>query len=154
MAGERKFTGDKQSFYVAGGVSQSPLLTVGTTLPSGATFAVGMSFEYNGNGLAGPTGMPSADKFGFQGLLYGGYYFYNKFPIGIAVEAALVAPLAPSGAQFNPITIQPGLAIFYAPFPVPLVLGTGLDLQISFFKDPIKPIVSTVMPGLRIVYVF
>jgi hypothetical protein len=154
MAGEHRFTGDKQSFYISGGVSDSPFFSIGTTLPNGLTFAVGLDVKYKGNGLpvAGATA-PSTDKFAFTGLLYGAYYFYNKFPVGIAAEAAVIAPLSPTAFQVT--TIQPGIGFYYAPFPAPIVLGTGLDVQINIFKDSnIKPTISTVTPGVRIVYVF
>jgi hypothetical protein len=154
MAGEHRFTGDKQSFYISGGVADSPFFSIGTTLPNGLTFAVGLDVNYNGNGLPVPGATaPSSDKFAFTGLLYGAYYFYNKFPVGIAAEAAVIAPLSPQAFQVT--TIQPGIGFYYAPFPAPIVLGTGLDVQINIFKDSnIKPTVSTLTPGVRIVYVF
>jgi hypothetical protein len=154
MAMPRKFTGDQQAFFISGGVADSTTWYIGTTLPAGVTISIGLDINYNGNGLPGPTGMPSSDKFAFSGVLYGAYYIVNKFPIGIAIEAAVVEPLSPTAG--SPATvIQPGIGIFYAPFPAPIVLGSGLDLQIVIPKaDGAKPIVQTVTPGLRIVYVF
>ncbi|HEX8114005.1 MAG TPA: hypothetical protein VF516_40010 [Kofleriaceae bacterium] len=152
MAMPRKFTGDQQAFFIAGGVADSTTWTIGTTLPAGVTISVGLNINYNGNGLPGPTGMPSSDKFAFSGVLYGAYYIVNKFPVGIAVEAALVEPLSPTAG--SPATVvQPGIGIFYAPFPAPIVLGSGLDLQIVIPKNG-STVVQTVTPGLRIVYVF
>jgi phosphoglycerol transferase MdoB-like AlkP superfamily enzyme len=82
----------------------------------------------------------------------GAYYFVNKFPVGIAVEAAVVEPLSPTAG--SPATvIQPGIGVYYAPFPAPIVLGSGLDLQIVIPKGG-STTVQTVTPGLRIVYVF
>jgi hypothetical protein len=154
MAMPRKFTGDQQAFFISGGVADSTTWYIGTTLPAGVTISIGLDINYKGNGLPGPTGMPSSDKFAFSGVLYGAYYIVNKFPIGIAIEAAVVEPLSPTAG--SPATvIQPGIGIFYAPFPAPIVLGSGLDLQIVIPKaDGAKPIVQTVTPGLRIVYVF
>jgi hypothetical protein len=148
---EHKFTGDKPAYFISGGVADNAFWTLGTTLPAGVTLSVGVSIDYNSNGLPGPTGMPTADKFGFQGLIYGAYYFYNKFPVGIALEAAVVAPLSPGAFDFT--VIQPGIGIFYAPFPAPIVLGSGLDLAITAVKNG-PTTVKTVTPGLRIVYVF
>jgi hypothetical protein len=154
MAMPRKFTGDQQAFFISGGVADSTTWSIGTTLPAGVTISIGLDINYNGNGLPGPTGAPGSDKFAFSGVLYGAYYIVNKFPIGIAIEAAVVEPLSPTAG--SPATvIQPGIGIFYAPFPAPIVLGSGLDLQIVIPKaDGAKPIVQTVTPGLRIVYVF
>jgi hypothetical protein len=154
MAAPRKFTGDQQAFFISGGVADSTTWSIGTTLPAGVTISVGLDINYNGNGLPGPTGMPGTDKFAFSGVLYGAYYLVNRFPIGIAVEAALVEPLSPTVG--SPVTvIQPGIALFYAPFPAPIVLGSALDLQIVLPKaDGAKPIIQTVTPGLRIAYVF
>ena len=154
MAAPRKFTGDQQAFFISGGVADSTTWSLGTTLPAGVTISVGLDINYNGNGLPGPTGTPGSDKFALSGVLYGAYYIVNRFPIGIAIEAALVEPLSPTVG--SPATvIQPGIGIFYAPFPAPIVLGSGLDLQIVLPKaDGAKPIIQTVTPGLRIVYVF
>lgn len=152
-AGEHRFTGDKQAFFISGGVADSPFFTLGTTLPAGVTFSVGLNINYDGNGLAIPgSAMRSTDKLAVTGLLYSAYYIYNKFPVGIAAEAALVAPLSPNA--FDPFFIvQPGIGIFYAPFPAPIVLGSALDLSITKPKNG-SVSVSTVTPGLRIVYVF
>jgi hypothetical protein len=155
MAAPRKFTGDQQAFFISGGVADSTTWSIGTTLPVGVTISVGVNLNYDGNGLAVPGSMMrSSDKFAFSGVLYGAYYIYNKFPVGIAIEAAVVEPLSPEVG--SPVTvIQPGIGILYAPFPAPIVIGSGLDLQIVIPKaDGAKPIVQTVTPGLRIVYVF
>lgn len=151
MAMPRKFTGDEQAFFISGGVADSTTWSIGTTLPAGVTISIGLDINYNGNGLPGPMG-PTTDKFAFSGVLYGAYYIVNKFPIGIAAEAAIVEPLSPTAG--SPATvIQPGIGIFYAPFPAPIVLGSGLDLQIVIPKGG-STVVQTVTPGLRIVYVF
>ena len=49
--------------------------------------------------------------------------------------------------------IQPGIGVFYAPFPAPIVLGSALDLAITVPKTG-SATVATVTPGLRIIYVF
>ena len=153
MAAPRKFTGDQQAFFIAGGVADSTTWTIGTTLPAGVTIAVGLDINYDGNGLAIPgSTMRSTDKFAFSGVLYGAYYIYNKFPVGIAIEAALVEPLSPDVGG-PAMVIQPGIGIFYAPFPAPIVLGSGLDLQIVMPKGG-STSVHTVTPALKIVYVF
>jgi len=151
MAAPRKFTGDQQAFFISGGVGDNAFWTIGTTLPVGVTISVGLDFKYASDGLMPPT---VTDKVAFNGVLYGAYYIYNKFPVGIAVEAAVIEPLAPSPPNGAPAPIiQPGIGILYAPFPAPIVLGSGLDLQISFIKGG-GTVVNTVTPGLRIVYVF
>ena len=150
-----KFAGGRTVYFLAGSVSDSPFLFVGSTFAPGVTLAVGANFHYDGNGLPGPTGMPTSDKLEVQGLLYGAYYVYNKFPVGVAVETSVIAPLSPQ--QFDVLTFRPGVAIYYAPFPVPLVVGTALDVQINVFRgdlSALKPQVSTLTPGLRLIYVF
>jgi hypothetical protein len=153
MAMPRRFTGDQQAFFISGGVGDSTTWNIGTTLPAGVTLSIGLDINYDGNGLAIPgSTMRSPDKFAFSGVLYGAYYFVNRFPVGIAVEAALVEPLSPTAG--SPATvIQPGIGVYYAPFPAPIVLGSGLDLQIVIPKGG-STTVHTVTPGLRIVYVF
>lgn len=149
----RKFAGARTSYYVSGSVSDSPFWTVGTTRAPGFSIAAGLSFNYDRNGLAIPGGtMRSTDKLSVQGLIYGSYYIYNKFPVGIAAEVAVISPLAPSA--FDPaFAIRPGVVIYYAPFPVPLVFGTALDLSITMPKGDAKASVTALTPGLRIIYV-
>lgn len=149
----RKFAGARTSYYVSGSVSDSPFWTVGTTRAPGFSIAVGLSFNYDRNGLAIPGGtMRSTDKLSAQGLIYGSYYIYNKFPVGIAAEVAVISPLAPKA--FEPaLAIRPGVVIYYAPFPVPIVFGTALDLSITMPKGDAKASVTALTPGLRIIYV-
>lgn len=156
MAMPRRFTPDQPAFFISGGVADSTTWSLGVTLPAGVTLSVGLNINYDGNGLPAPTPMNplarGSDKFAFSGVLYGAYYFINKFPIGVAAEAAIVEPLSPTAG--SPATvIQPGIGVFYAPFPAPIVLGSGLDLQIVIPKGG-STTVQTVTPGLRIVYVF
>jgi hypothetical protein len=150
----RKFAGARTSYYVSGSVSDSPFWTVGTTRAPGFSLAVGMSLNYDRNGLAIPgSAMRSTDKLSVQGLVYGSYYIYNKFPVGIATEVAVITPLSPSA--FNPfVAIRPGVVMYYAPFPAPVVIGAGLDLSITIPKGAGKASVQTLTPGLRIIYVF
>jgi hypothetical protein len=149
----RKFAGARVSHYVSGGVADGAFWTVGMTFPPGFSLAAGVNINYDGNGLAIPgSAMRSTDKFAFQGLIYGSYYIYNKFPAGIAVETAIIAPLAPKA--FDPfLSIRPGLVFYYAPFAAPIVIGSGLDLNITFPKGG-KTTVQTLTPGVRLIYVF
>ena len=149
-----KFTGDETSYYITGGVADNAMLSVGITFANGLTFAIGGAFDYQSNGLVQANGTLATDKTQFEGLLYGAYYFYNKFPVGVAVELALDAPVAP---HYDRLTVQPGLAMYYAPFAAPIVIGTALDFQINVFRDDLKPLgtqIKTVTPGVRLVYVF
>src|SRR5215470_5628737 len=150
---ERKFTPDKPAYFISGSVSDSPFLTVGVTLPAGVTISVGANLEYNGNGLTVPRSTtPSSDKLAFSGLIYGAYYIYNKFPVGAVIEAAVIEPLSPTAG--SPATvIQPGLGVYYAPFPAPIVFGSGLNLAIAIPKSG-SASVTTVTPGLRIAWIF
>jgi hypothetical protein len=150
---ERKFTPDKPALFISGGVSDSPFWTVGVTFPAGVTVSVGADLVYNGNGLTAPgSTTASSDKLAFSGLLYGAYYIYNKFPIGVVVEASLIEPLAPTAGS-PAIAIQPGIGVYYAPFPAPIVFGSGLNLAITNPKGG-STVVSTVTPGLRIAWIF
>lgn len=150
----RKFAGARTSRYLSGGVADSPFLTVGMTFPPGISVAVGMNITYDGNGLAIPGSlMRSTDKFSFQGLVYGSYYIYNVFPVGIATELAVIAPLAPEA--FNPaVVFRPGVVFYYAPFAAPVVIGTSLSLSITVPDGPPKTSVQTLTPGVRLIYVF
>ncbi|HEY6176555.1 MAG TPA: hypothetical protein VIX73_18995 [Kofleriaceae bacterium] len=145
---EHKFTGDKQGFFMSGGVADGAFWALGTTFPSGLALSAGVDINYDGNGLT----MGSSDKFAFSALLYGAYYVVNKFPVGIAPEVAVILPISPTAG--SPATIvQPGIGVFYAPFPVPLVFSSALDLAIVIPKTG-STAIHTVTPGLRLIYVF
>ena len=142
-----KLVGRHTTFYTSVGVEESPTWTLGVSFPPGVSIAAGIQLEYNGNGLA----PMSEDKLSFRSFLYGAYYFYNKLPFAMGIEGAVATGLAPTA--FDVLTLQPGLVVYYAPFPAPVVIGTALDLQINFPKD-LDPVVKTLMPGLRIIYAF
>lgn len=151
----RKFAGARTSYYMSGSVSDSPFWTVGTTRAPGYSLAAGLSFNYDGNGLAIPgSATRSTDKLSVNALIYGSYYIYNRFPIGIAAEVAVISALSPTA--FDPaVAIRPGMVIYYAPFPAPVVIGGALSLSINVPKDEdAKVSVQTLTPGLRIIYVF
>lgn len=64
----------------------------------------------------------------------------------------MIEPLSPAAG--SPATvIQPGIGVYYAPFPAPIVFGSGLNLAISIPKTG-STVVSTVTPGLRIAWIF
>src|SRR3954471_13588377 len=49
-AAEHRFTGDKQAYFISGGVGDSAFWSLGTTLPQGITLSVGLNVDYDGNG--------------------------------------------------------------------------------------------------------
>lgn len=150
--GARKLVGQRQVIYTSVGVAESPTFTVGTSMPPGVSIAVGLSLNYDGNGQPNPAmpGMRLEDKWAARAFVYGAYYFYNVFPVAMGAEIAFATGLAPTFRDV--FTVQPGLVVYYAPFPVPVVIGTALDLQFNIPKTG-EMSFRTVMPGLRIIYV-
>jgi hypothetical protein len=144
--------GPALSYYTSVGVASSPTWGFGVSFGPGITLELGAQFLYNGNGLASSatTGIDS-NKFAFRSFLYGAYYFYNKFPVAIGVEAAVETGFAPKA--FDTVTFAPGIAFVYAPFNAPILLGTGIDIQITSI-DGAKSVIQSVEPGLRITYAF
>src|SRR5512132_3856067 len=51
---EHRFTGDKPAYFISGGVADNPYWTLGTTLPQGVTLSVGLSVDYDSDGLLAP----------------------------------------------------------------------------------------------------
>jgi hypothetical protein len=144
------------SFFTAtaiapGANADQATLQFGISGAPGFSVGIGVNFEYISTGLSATD---TTDKFAFTGTLFGAYYVYNKFPLAMGPEIAFVAPLAPSGASFNPFTIVPGWQFLYAPFNAPVLVGTALDIPITLFKSPGPTVVSSLQPQLRIVYAF
>lgn len=115
------------------------------------SFGIGLNIEYNGNGLNTSAAGVDSNKFAFTPSIFGAYYVYNKFPVAIGPELAVVADLAPN--SFTTTVIVPGIQFLYAPFNAPVLVGTALDLNIIMIKDA-KTIVQTAQPQLRVTYAF
>jgi hypothetical protein len=73
---------------------------------------------------------------------------YNTKPLAFGPELDFDAQLAP-GTPFGFTTLVPGFAIWYAPFPAPLYIGTMIGLRIGFMSYG-NPTVATDYPGVRL----
>jgi hypothetical protein len=130
------------------GSSQQILLSFNA---SAALFGLGLGFGYdqagvvpNANGVADA----STETISFQLAAYFAYMAYNTKPLAFGPEIDFEAQLAP-GTPFEVSTLVPGFAIWYAPFPAPLLIGTMLGLRIGFAGYG-NPTVATDYPGVRL----
>lgn len=135
---------------VSGELSSSPVLTFGWNIDA-ALFAVGVGFKYDPNGLM-PAPAPK-EKFSFTLFLSGAYMVYNKFPFACGPELGYVTSLAPGKAITGYSQLLPALAFWYAPFNAPILLGTALQLPITFTKGR-DATIETTYPGVRVIWAF
>lgn len=118
---------------------------------SAALFGLGLGFGYSQAGVisdATPSGDSSSETISFQLGAYFAYMAYNTKPLAFGPEIDFEAQLAP-GTPFERSTLVPGFAMWYAPFPAPVMIGTMLGLRIGFFGQG-NPTVSTDYPGVRL----
>lgn len=126
------------------GVSDSPYALFGVGLDGGIVVGAGVHFGYNG--------AANRDRASFDALFQGAYMLKNTPNFAAGPELAIEMPFAPSPA--STVKFSPGVAIWYAPFSVPILFGTAIDLDIKYVKDGGNVVVGLRTPGLRIGFAF
>jgi hypothetical protein len=126
------------------GVSDSPWALFGVGLDGGIVVGAGVRFGYNG--------AANSDNASFGALVHGAYMLKNTPNFAVGPELAIEMPFAPSPA--STVIFTPGMAIWYAPFSVPILFGTAIDLDIKYVKDGGNVVVGLRTPGLRIGFAF
>jgi hypothetical protein len=147
-AGHPLFHGVKTS--ISGELSSSPVLTFGWNVDA-ALFAIGVGFKYDPNGLM-PAPAPK-EKFSFTLFASAAYMLYNTFPFACGPELGFVTALAPGDAITGYSQLLPALALWYAPFNAPILLGTALQLPVTFTKGR-EATIQTTYPGVRVIWAF
>lgn len=129
---------------LVGGVSDQPYAFGAIALNGGVILGLGVGFAYDGTA--------ATDKFSALGILYGSYSFVNIANFAVGPELFVIVPLAPTPA--STLTFRPGVALWYAPFSAPVLLGTAIDVDFTYVQAGGALKVSLVTPGLRLGYVF
>lgn len=129
---------------IVGGVSDSPFVLGGVALDGGIIVGAGVSFGYDG--------AAANDKTSFSLIVHGAYMLKNIANFAVGPELLVAMPFAPSAA--STLTFTPGIALWYAPFSVPILFGSAIDLDITYVKDGGNVKVGLRTPGLRIGYAF
>lgn len=145
---EPLFSGGGVAIQGGLGGSQQILLSFNA---SAALFGLGLGFGYDQAGVIPATQGAtdaSTETISFQLAAYFAYMAYNTKPLAFGPEIDFEAQLAP-GTPFEVSTLVPGFAVWYAPFPAPLMIGTMLGLRIGF-RSYGNPTVSTDYPGVRL----
>ena len=130
---------------LVGGVSDQPYVFGAIALNGGVILGLGVGFAFDGT-LA-------TNKFSALGILYGSYMFKNAANFAVGPELFVIMPFAPTPA--STLTFRPGVALWYAPFSAPVLLGTAIDVDFTYVaanKGALK--VGLVTPGVRIAYAF
>jgi hypothetical protein len=113
---------------------------------------LGLGFGYNQAGVVPNQAAAGADAsvetISFGLATYFAYMAYNTKPIAFGPELDFDAQLAP-GTPFGVCTLVPGFAMWYQPFPAPLLIGTMIGLRVGFATYG-NPTVSTDYPGVRL----
>jgi hypothetical protein len=145
---EPLFSGGGVAIQGGLGSSQQILLSFNA---SAALFGLGLGFGYNQAGVIPSQAAAtesSTETISFQLAAYFAYMAYNTKPLAFGPEFGFEAQLGP-GTPFQVATLVPGFAMWYAPFPAPLLIGTMLGLRIGFSGYG-NPTVSTDYPGVRL----
>jgi hypothetical protein len=145
---EPLFSGGGVAIQGGLGSSQQILLSFNA---SAALFGLGLGFGYSQAGVIPAQSAvegTSTETISFQLAASFAYMAYNTKPLAFGPEIDFEAQLAP-GTPFEVSTLVPGFAIWYAPFPAPLLIGTMLGLRIGFTGYG-NPTVSTDYPGVRL----
>jgi hypothetical protein len=129
---------------LVGGVSDSPYALFGVGLDGGIVVGAGVRFGYDGTA--------NSDKASFGALFHGAYMLKNTPNFAVGPELAIEMPFAPSPA--STVKFTPGIALWYAPFSVPILFGTAIALDIVYVKNGGNVVVELRTPGLRIGFAF
>jgi hypothetical protein len=129
---------------LVGGVSSSPMAFGAMALNGGVIIGLGLGFAYDG-ALA-------TDRFTASGLIHLAYMPVNTPRFAAGPELTFVVPFAPKGG--DPLTFLPGVALWYAPFAAPVVLGAALDVAVTYSASAKAATLGIVTPGVRLGYVF
>lgn len=129
---------------LVGGVGDQPYVFGAIALNGGVILGVGVGVAFDGT-LA-------TDKVSALGILYGSYMFKNVANFAVGPELFIITPFAPTPA--STLTFRPGVALWYAPFSAPVLLGTAIDVDLTYVKASSAMKVALVTPGVRIAYAF
>jgi hypothetical protein len=132
---------------ILGTISASSQLALGFHAGA-ALFSIGLAIHYDPGGLVTGNGR-SLDTLGLQLTGSFAYMAYNRHPLAFGPEIALASSIAPGPAFSSFTELQPGLALWYAPFKAPVMIGTALQLKLSFTQGA-DPVIETLYPGLRL----
>jgi hypothetical protein len=148
-ANGRMFSGG--GFAILGSVGASSGLAVSFNAGA-ALFSIGLDFQFDPRGLANGDSR-SDDELAMRISLGFAFMAYNHAKLAFGPEIGLVSTLAPGAAFTSRSELHPGLALWYAPFDAPLLIGTALLLPITF-QSGADPVLGSEYPGLRIRYGF
>jgi hypothetical protein len=151
MPAERPlFAGTHFGIATSFGVDQPQLVLAANA--GAITWAVGVTnFKYDANAAVSMTN-PNGDKTTADLVLSLGYMVHNQFPFAMGPEVNFIPSIAPKSFDTN--VIQAGWAFWYAPFNIPCVIGTAAFVNVVIPPSPLKQIVTTVTPAVRIVFGF
>jgi hypothetical protein len=149
-ADEPVFSGGGIALQGGLGSSQQILLSFNA---GSALFGLGLGFGYNqagfgANQMAAAVADANVETISFSLATYFAYMAYNTKPLAFGPELDFEAQLAP-GDPFSVSVLTPGFAMWYQPFPAPLLIGTMIGLRIGFASYG-NPTVSTDYPGVRL----
>jgi len=122
-------------------------------------YAAGLGVDFtNHNAALATPGMSPPSSTSFNLVFSAAYMLHNKFPFAMGPEFDWVPFLSLPGdsTAFKFHVLQLGWAFWYAPFPIPAVVGTGVFLEIDINAIPADTVITitTPTPGVRVVFGF
>jgi hypothetical protein len=140
-----------------GGVSDSPYVLGIVALPFGLAVGAGLSLDYTSKPnpmSATDPGRTDSTKLGL--LLYGFWAVVNKQVWATGPDVTAILNLTGYGSQ-DPLAlwvVEPGWAVYYAPFHAPVIIGTSLGVKFVHVKAVDLTTASFQTAGLRIGYIW
>ena len=127
-------------------VTDLPAVLFGVTAGS-LVLAAGFQVKYDGNGLMNPaTNVRSSEHVSAGVITSVSYMFYNTYPVAFGPVATYTMTLAP-GSVFDTQIVTGGAEFFFAPFPVPMVVGANLLMRMTLVANQ-KAVVDAFTPAL------
>ncbi len=138
--------------FLVGGVSNQPFVFGAMAFDPGLVVGLGFGLSYDSS-------LPS-DNTSVELIGHVSYYTTNKANFAMGPELFIIFPTVPNvpagGAN---LVLQPGWALWYAPFSAPVLLGAAVDFALTFNKEKAPgagsfTTLNLLMPALRLAYAF
>lgn len=153
---KRAYMGHQGTFFTGASVSSLPAVLFGYFPVDELATTIGLGFTYNGNGsptspLTEIKGAPN-NRVGSDLFLDAMYFVHDEGPFAMGPELNFISSLSPNYVG-TAVVLTPMWALRYAPWKVPIAIGTGLGVSFTFLRGA-QPMVALATQGLDLVYAF
>jgi hypothetical protein len=148
--------GKQGTLFTGAAVSTTPAALLGYFPVNHLATTIGLGFTYDANGsptspLTDVKGAPN-NRIGSDLFLDVMYFVHDVAPFAMGPELNVITSLSPN-VPATAVVVTPLLALRYAPWKVPIAIGTGLGMSFTYVKG-LQPVASLATQGLDLVYSF